>query len=86
MLPGVHHLTAPLTCACVQLVGKTRIDRTVSHTMDVLLLKTLKYGQQYKGTGQRIYKYFAQLKSAAKGKDIKLGTSKVAILWHHRPV
>ena len=54
--------------------------------MDVLLLKTLKYGQQYKGTGQRIYKYFAQLKSAAKGKDIKLGTCKVAILWHHRPV
>ena len=56
-------------------MGKTRIDRTVAHTMDVLLLKTMTFGQRFNGTAQRAYKYFASLKSSKdkKDKNIKLG-------------
>jgi len=51
-----------------QLVGRTRTERTLAHTMDVLLIKTLEFSWRYRGPAQRIFKYFANLKKVSRSK------------------
>ena len=65
-----------------QLVGKTRIDRTVSHTADEILLKTMKYGVRYRGPMQRVFKYFAGLQKSARASPKKGGPQLGACDWN----